>query len=512
MAYTNGVTNGVSQPDHTAIVIRAGISGVRMLYELRKRGIDGKCFEAGSGVGGTWFWNRYPGARADSEVWIYIISFLEDIGMQTKWKERFPTQRDLEAYLNQVVDFLDLRRNIEFNTRVASAHYDEARNFWKVTTAHGLWPDRKVDFTNKRIGIFGTGATGVQIIPIVAHAAQRLTVFQRTPNYVLPGRNFLFTEDQECEIKNDFRGIAERARAQPFGADIPVVNRSSLDIEDDETLRQILDYGWERGGFRYVFETVDDMMTNADCNKKASEFLCQKIRAIVQDPATAETLCPYYPLMCKRPPLGHFYYETFNRANVELVDLKKDPVQEITPTGARTLSKEFELDSIIFAIGFDAVTGPLDAIDIRGTDGQYLKDYRKTNLETAYGITHAGFPNLFMILGPQSAWANLPTIVDHTADWIGRTIQHMRVNGLNRIETKKEVARAWAEKVDRAFSSTLMEEGAKQTGAWHVGGNVEDKTVRCYYYYFGGVPQYIAQCEDEISSGYPGYTFSNASM
>ncbi|EXJ55062.1 uncharacterized protein A1O5_12801 [Cladophialophora psammophila CBS 110553] len=330
MAYTNGVVNGVSQPDHTAIVIRAGISDVRILYELRKRGIDGK----------------------------------------------------------------------------------------------------KVDFTDKRVDIFGTGATSVQIIPIVAHSARKLTMFQRTPNYVLPGRNFLFIEDQVREIKNDFQGIAERAQAQPFGADIPVVNRSSLDVKDDEKLQQILDCGWERGGLRYVFETLDDMMTNAECNKKASQFRRRKIPSIVQDPATAETLFPYYPLMCKRPLLGHFYYETFNTSNVELVDLKKDLVQEITLTGARTSSKEFEL---FFAIGkFEMLQFfPFSS---------FIPFATLTSHDTGTPISMGQSPNY--------------------------SRSHRRLDRKNdaadRIETK-EVARAWTEKVDRAFSSTLMEEGAKET-------------------------------------------------
>lgn len=354
-------------------------------------------------------------------------------------------------------------------------------------------------------------------------------MFQRTPNYVLPGRNFVFSDDQERELKQDFKGIAKRVRAQPFGGDMASTTRTFLNVKDKQTLHRAFDYGWEQGGFRYIFETVNDMLTNVECNEAASEFLRQKIRSLVHDPATAEMLCPYYPLMSKRPPLGHFYYEAFNRPNVELVDIKKDPVQEITPDGLRTLAGEYELDIIIFAIGmnsslpcstrsfhqkltqvtgFDAVTGTLDAIDIRGVEGKPLKEHLESNLATAYGITTAGFPNLFMILGPQTVWANLPVVIDNTADWIGKTISHMRESGHKRIDTKAELTEQWKEEVDKQFWGTLLGQGARDTGAWHVGGNVEGKPLRCYWY-FGGVPAYIEYCDKEIESGYPGYTFSN---
>ncbi|KEF53344.1 uncharacterized protein A1O9_10319 [Exophiala aquamarina CBS 119918] len=547
MAFSNchQHVNGVSNSHYDAIVIGAGMSGIRMLHDLKKRGIDGKCFEAGSGIGGTWYWNRYPGARADSESWVYILTFLEEIGMDYKWKERFPTQPELERYLNEVVDYLKLRDNFVLNTRIGSAHYDDSKNIWHVTTSKGekhtcdflitaagplstplkppfrgldsfkgeyyqtaLWPDKKVDFTGKRVGIFGTGATGVQLVPLIAHAAKKLTVFQRTPNYVLPGRNFVFSEGQERELKQDFNGIAKRVRAQPFGGDMGSTTRTFLNVKDKEALNQAFDYGWEQGGFRYIFETVNDMLTNVDCNEAASEFLRKKIRALVHDPVTAETLCPYYPLMSKRPPLGHFYYEAFNRPNVELVDIKKDPVEEITPTGLRTLAREFELDIIIFAIGFDAVTGTLDSIDIRGNKGKPLKAHLESNLATAYGITTAGFPNLFMVLGPQSVWANLPVVIDNTVDWIGKTMSHMRESGHKRIDTKTELTEKWKEEVDKQFWGTLLGQGARATGAWHVGGNVEGKPLRCYWY-FGGVPAYIEHCDQEIESGYPGFIFSN---
>lgn len=311
--------------------------------------------------------------------------------MEWKWKERFPTQPELERYLNEVVDYLQLRNQIEFNTDIAAAHFDEAQNIWEVNTTAGasytskflvaasgalstplkppypgledfkgewyhtgLWPDRKIDFAGKRVGIIGTGATAVQAIPIIAHVADHVTVFQRTPNYVLPARNFIFTEEQEREIKQDFKGVVERARNQSFGTDILPLTRSSLDIGDRAALDQVFDYGWERGGFRFMFETVSDIMTDSACNEAACEFLRKKIRAIVHDPAVAETLSPRYPLLSKRPPLGHFYYETFNRPNVELVDLKENPIQEFTADGLRTLSKEHKLDMVIFAIGMSS--------------------------------------------------------------------------------------------------------------------------------------------------------------
>ena len=320
---------------------------------------------------------------------MYIITFLEQIGLDWTWKERFPRQPEVEEYLNQVTDYLGLRNDIQLNTRIVAAQRDEKLNVWKISTNHdeqftcryliaatgplatpidppfpgldsfkgewyrtGLWPKQKVDFTGKRVAVIGTGATGVQVIPIVAHAAKSVTVFQRTPNFVMPARNHPLMEEQYNEIKRNYPTIMKRALNQQFGFDMidsPVMYDNIKD--DPKQVERILENGWEKGGFRYIFETFGDILTSPGSNEVASEFVRNKIRAIVQDQKTAELLCPKYPIVSKRPPLGHYYYETFNRENVELVDIKGNPIREITPTGLKTDSKEYEFDMIIFAIG-----------------------------------------------------------------------------------------------------------------------------------------------------------------
>ena len=307
--------------------------------------------------------------------------------MDWSWKERFPTQPEVEEYLNRITDHLGLRKQIEFRTRIASAHRDEANNQWKVKTTEGaeyrcnylitatgplatplkppfpgldsytgewyqtgLWPKHQVDFTGKRVAVVGTGATAVQVIPVVAHNAKTLTVFHRTPNYVLPARNHPLTKDQMAEIKRDYQKVFSRARAQSFGMDMVDATCKMTDLKNDRELQRILDSGWESGGFRFIFETLGDMLTNPECNEAAAEFIRNKIRAIVKDQEVAELLCPDYTILSKRPPLGHYYYEAFNRDNVKLVNIKNDPIQAITPTGLKTGSAEYDFDLIIFAV------------------------------------------------------------------------------------------------------------------------------------------------------------------
>ncbi len=389
MATPNGVstTNGHRSVDFEALVIGAGFGGLRMLYELNKRGVSAKVFEAGTNVGGTWYWNRYPGARTDTESWVYILTFLEEIGMDWSWKERFPQQPEVEEYLIRITDHLNLRKQIQFSTRISAAHHDEADNVWKVTTTEGadytcsflitatgplatplkppfpgldtykgewyqtgLWPKREVDFVGKRVAVIGAGATAVQVIPIVAHSAKTLTVFQRTPNYVFPSRNYPVTKDHMNEIKRDYSKHHQRARKQAFGMDFIDATRTMNDMKNDAEFERVLNQGWESGGFRFVFETFADMLTNKKCNDAAAEFVRNKIRSVVHDEKTAELLCPQYSILSKRPPLGHQYYETFNRDNVSLVDVRTDRIEAITPTGLKTTSTEYEFDIIIFAV------------------------------------------------------------------------------------------------------------------------------------------------------------------
>ena len=402
MATTNGATtNDNRSVDFEALIIGAGFGGLRMLYELNKRGVSAQVFEAGSNVGGTWYWNRYPGARTDTESWVYIMTFMEDLGMEWSWKERFPRQPEVEEYLNKVTDHLDLRKSIQFHTRIASAHHNDKKNIWKVTTAEGkeytctflitatgplatpikppfpgldtfkgewyqtgLWPKHEVDFVGKRVAVVGAGATAVQVIPVVAHSAKSLTVFQRTPNYVMPGRNHPVTKEQMAEITRNYEKHRQRARGQAFGMDFVDATRTMDDMKSDAEFQRVLNMGWESGGFRFIFETFADMLTNQKCNDAAAEFCRDKIRSIVRDEKTAELLCPHYTILSKRPPLGHHYYETFNRENVELVDVRSEAIVDVTEKGLMQGGKEWEFDLIIFAVSISFSFQPDFAVSL----------------------------------------------------------------------------------------------------------------------------------------------------
>ncbi|KAI1625072.1 putative cyclohexanone monooxygenase [Exophiala viscosa] len=547
---TNGVNGANGHKDGAddsfdALIIGAGFAGLRMLYELRKRGISARVFDAASGVGGTWYWNRYPGARTDSESWVFIFTFLEELGMDWSWKERYPQQPEVEQYLNKMTDYLGLRNQITLNTRITGAHRDESNNTWKVSTNKdetftckylitaagvlatplkppfagldsfqgewyqtGLWPNRKIDFKGKKIGLIGTGATAVQVAPIVAHNAEKLTMFQRTPNYVVPARNYPIGSEQMDAIKGSYEEICHRARTHSMGFDIIDSKLKFEDLENDEAIQSVLDAGWEKGGFHYFFETFSDTLTNPKTNAVASEYVRKKIRAIVDDKEKAELLCPTYPIFSKRPPAGHNYYSIFNRPNVELVNIKNDPIEEITPKGVKLGSKEYEFDMIIFALGFDAVTGTLGNIGIHGSNGESLADVFKRELTTSYGVTLPGFPNMFMIFGPQVPFANGPMVIDTVADWIGKTISYLEKHHYDRIESKQEAAEKWSHQVNHLFAQTVVAQSAMDVKSWYVGANIESKLHRTLLY-FGGIPTYINVLNKEIEDGYPGHILSS---
>jgi cyclohexanone monooxygenase len=535
----NGVSDSSSTKEYDAIVIGAGFGGLRMLYELRKLGLSAKVIEAGTGVGGTWYWNRYPGARTDSEAWVYIMNFSKELKTDWVWTERYPSQKEVLAYLDHVADRFDMRKDIHFRERVLSAHFDEAENIWTtktsttatynsrfLITAVGVlsqgrnppfkgvtsfngewyqtssWPKEEIDFTGKRVALIGAGATGVQVLPIVAHSAKSVTLFQRTANYVLPGRNHPLTAAQLSEIRRGYDAIWEKSRNQVFGFPMETYGRTFSQIKDPAERQRILDGGWESGGFRFVFETFDDISTNGEANETAAEYVRNKIRTVVKDPKTAEKLCPHYPIMAKRPPLGHFYYEAFNRDNVHLVDLNENPIQEITPNGIRLATGEQNFDLIIYAIGFDAVTGSLRNMDIQGRGSRRLSKEWDQGVKTFLGITVEGFPNMFMISGPQSPFANLPVIIDNTVDWIGRVISHMRDHNYTQIEATKEGQEGWREAVLSCFEKTIMAKSAKEVYSWYVGANIAQKPSEILFY-FGGLGPYFQECEKERVSGFP---------
>lgn len=524
-----------------AVVIGAGFSGLRMLWELRQLGLTVRVIEAAPDVGGTWYWNRYPGARTDSESWVYAFSFSKDLQDEWNWTERYPTQPEALAYLQHVADRFDMRRDIEFETRMESAIYDETTSRWTVTTDHGdqytcryfipatgvlslpytppfpgiesfegesyvtgRWPDKPVDFTGKRVAVIGTGATAIQAIPIIAQTAAQVLVFQRTPNYVLPARNYTISDDERQAIRSTYDTVWEQAREHFFGVAMENPVGALKDATPAEQQR-ILEYGWEIGGFRYIFETFSDLLIDDQSNEVAAEFIRNKIRAIVRDPETAELLCPKdYPLVGKRPPLGHFYYEAFNRDNVSLIDISENPITEITAHGVRTATDEHQADVIIFATGFDAVTGTLKSLDMRGTGGVLLRDKWDSGPRTHLGIAIDGFPNMFLICGPQTPFANLPVVIDGIVDWIGQAIRFLEENGFTAMEATPDAVEAWGKHMDELVNATVLARGKR---SWFLGDNIPGKT-HAVLFYFGGVGNYRQECRGAAESGFKGFEFA----
>jgi cation diffusion facilitator CzcD-associated flavoprotein CzcO len=534
-----------TQPHYDAIIIGAGFGGIRALHECRKLGLTTHVYEAGTDVGGTWYWNRYPGARTDSESWCYCYKFDEELLRSWDWKERMPGWKEVLEYLRHVVDKHDMRRDMEFQTRIRSAHFDEKAQLWKVTPEKGEprtcrflisaagvltvpfrpafpgidtfkgqiyqstnWPRDNPSLAGKRVALVGTGATGVQIIPVVAQVAKTLTVFQRTPNYVMPGRNHLLEDEQRADIRANYDTLWSWTRTQPFAFPMAPLDRMFDDYTPEEQQR-IFDGAWETGGFRFIFESFADMLVNPRCNEAAAEYIRNKIRTIVKDQRKAEILCPQYQLGLKRPPLGHFYYEAFNRPNVDIVDVKDTPIERITEKGLVVDGKEYEADVIIFATGFDAGTGALTSIDLRGRDNRLMKDAWKNGAKTNLGITVDGFPNLFIISGPQTPFANIPVVIDAAVDWISAAMQKMRRDGKIAMEATPEAVESWVRHVENLYARTVMDKGDPSIHNWMVGNNVPGK-ARTIMFYFGGAGMYFQELNENVEMGFPGFEFSAA--
>jgi cation diffusion facilitator CzcD-associated flavoprotein CzcO len=523
-----------------AIIIGAGFSGLYQLHRLRDQlGLSVLVIEAGSEVGGTWYWNRYPGARCDSESYYYSYSFSDELQQEWDWTERYPEHSEIRRYLGHVADRLDLKRDIRFDTRVASATYDEATERWTVTTEAGesiettflitavgclssanvpaipgletfkgewyhtgRWPHEPVDFSGKRVGLIGTGSTGIQATPAIAAEAAHLTVFQRTANYSVPARNGPVAQDTWRQIKANYAEIRNKARGSTNGHPFDVSEESALSVPEDER-RKRYEAAWEAGGlrFRAVFS---DIMRDEAANSTAADFIRDKIRSIVKDPATAEKLTPRdHPFAAKRPPIDTDYFETFNRDNVSLVDVKATPIEAITPTGIRTSDAEYPLDVIVFATGFDALTGPLLAIDIRGRDGRSLREDWAAGPRSYLGLQVPGYPNLFTITGPgsPSVLTNMPVAIEQHVDWITDCIRHMREAGKQHIEAEPDAAEAWVEHVNETAASTLL---VKADSSWYLGANIPGKP-RVFMPYAGGMARYAETCAEIARDDYRGF-------
>jgi cation diffusion facilitator CzcD-associated flavoprotein CzcO len=527
--------------DTDAVVIGAGFSGLYMLHRLRDMmGLSVRVFEAGGGVGGTWYWNRYPGARCDSDSYIYCYSFDEDLWQEWQWSERYPEQPEIRAYLEHVAERFDLKRDITFNTAVAAAAYDEAAGTWTVTTEGGEqvttrflitgvgalsasntpkfagidsfggasyhtghWPHEGVDFTGQRVGVIGTGASAVQAIPVIADQATGLTVFQRTANYIVPARNGPVDPDVTAARKQDYTGIRDRIRASYFGFELTFLEQGALEASDEDIQRELM-ARWEEGGFGIWLGSYVDIFFNDEANAKVRAFLHDRIREVVDDPETAELLVPKgYPFGCKRNPLDSGYYETFNRPHVRLVDVKSNLIDAITPDGVRLADgTEYALDAIVYATGFDAMTGPLDKIDIRGRGGQLLRDKWAHGPRTYLGLASAGFPNLFTITGPQSpsVLSNMPVSIEQHVEFIARIIGDMRDRGVSTIEPAEQAEDAWVAHNQELAEATLF----PTADTWYMGANIPGKP-RVFLPGLDFVGPYRQKCDEVADSGYEGF-------
>jgi cyclohexanone monooxygenase len=529
--------------DLDMIVVGAGFAGIRMLHRMRAAGFSVRVLEAGGGIGGVWYWNRYPGARCDVASLDYSYSFSPELDQEWTWSERYATQPEILSYINHVADRFDLHRDIELNTRVTAARFDETEARWSVETDRGErltatwlimatgclsvprtldidgmdsfrgtvyhtadWPHEPVDFTGQRVAVIGTGSSGTQLIPIVAEQAAHLTVFQRTPNFSVPARNAPLPPEEEAELKATYPQRRKQLFNSTSGMSVPVFKESALDATPEQR-RERYESQWGRVGFGFVL-SYGDLLTDERANETAAEFIRGKIREAVQDPETAEKLTPRgYPFGAKRPCVDSGYYETFNRPNTSLVDLREDPIEAITPSGVRTAGGEHEFDSIVFATGFDAMTGALMRIDIRGRDGLSLRDKWAAGPTTYLGVAVAGFPNMFIVAGPgsPSVLTNVIVSIEQHADWLGELVTYACEQGATTIEAEQSAEDDWVDHVNKTAAATLYPKAT----SWYLGDNIPGKP-RVFMPYVGGIRGYRRVCQGVAERGYEGFTIARS--
>ena len=547
------------------IVVGAGFAGLYMVHRLRGLGFTVRSFEAGDGVGGTWYWNRYPGARCDVESLEYSYQFSEELQQEWSWGERYAGQPEILRYANHVADRFDLRRDIEFNRRVVSAHFDEEDSRWRIEVSRpaqslsgllngdgddggngdgaaanetvfarfvvmatgclsaanlpdfdgiddfegakyhtGAWPHEGVDFTGLRVGIVGTGSSAIQAIPVIAGEAAHLTVFQRTPNYSIPAHNGAMDRAREAEVKAEYPAFRERNSRMPagLGADMNPMHDEFAEVPPEERRRRF-EERWEYGGFAFMVSFAD-MLMSQEANAAAAEFVREKIRGIVDDPEVADLLSPDNVIGCKRICLDSGYFETFNRPNVTLVDVSSAPIEKITKTGLRTGGRDHELDAIVFATGFDAMTGALTRIDIRGRRGRALRSKWEDGPRAYLGLGIAGFPNLFVITGPgsPSVLSNMLPSIEQHVDWIADCVAWMRDRGHAAIEATPEAENEWVAHVGEVAGATLY----TTCNSWYLGANVPGKP-RVFMPYLG-FPPYVEKCDAVAANDYEGFELS----
>ena len=522
------------------LIVGAGFSGMYMLHKLRENGLRALVLDEASGVGGTWYWNRYPGARCDVESMEYSYSFSDSLQQEWEWGDRFSTQPEILKYANHVADRFDLRKDIKFGSRVKSAIFTD-ENIWTIKTISGeeyksrycvmatgtlssvnepkfkgldtfkgdwyvtgRWPHESVDFTGKKVGIIGTGSSAVQAIPVIAPHVESLTVFQRTANYSIPARNHSLTLEEIEKVKVNYSEIRAKARGNRAGiASMEIGTYSALDVSDSD---RDLEFKrrWQDGGTNFL-AAFNDIGTNADSNEKVADFVRAKIHEVVRDTEVADLLSPTNTIGCKRLCADTDYYETYNRDNVLLVDVNKTPIERIVSEGIKTSDKVFELDIIIFAIGFDAMTGALLSIDIKGRQGLSLREKWSDGPRTFLGLCSEGFPNMFMITGPgsPSVLSNMMTSIEQHVDWVSDCISYMYSNGRNTIEASLDSENHWTDHVEEVAENTLR----YSCNSWYVGANIPGKK-RVFIPYAGGLPQYTEACNEVADNAYEGFSIA----
>lgn len=545
MTDTNAVPDadaGNADTAYDVIIVGAGITGLYQLHVLRQRGLSVRVLEAGGGIGGTWYWNRYPGCRLDSESYTYQYIFDEDLLAEATWTELFAGQPEIERYINAFADRFDLRPAVQLNTRVESMVFDETHDRWSVHTEHGdgytarfvlsatgilsapnypaipgidtfegelhhtaTWPHEPVDFADKRVAVIGTGASGVQIIPKIAESAAELTVFQRTPNWAVPLRNRPIGEAEMQEIRSGYPELFEKLRASSNGFVHDWDTTPFASVPEEDRLARYEEL-WQRPGFAKWFGTYRDIAVDPEANRTYSAFVEQKIRERVHDQAVADELVPTdHPFGTKRVPCETNYYETYNRDNVRLVPLAKNPLVEYTRTGLRTAEGPMDFDIIVLATGFDAFTGALSRIDVRGVGGQTLKDKWRDGPQTYMGIQVSGFPNLLINGGPhgKGGIGNSPRCAEPLVWWLVDLVTHMREEGFTRVEADADAEKKWTAHVNELAGSSM----ASKVKSYSFGDNIPGKP-HVYVAYSGSLPDFVTQLEETAAGGYEGFTLS----
>ncbi|NKB59695.1 MAG: NAD(P)-binding protein [Alphaproteobacteria bacterium] len=534
----------MDESDLDVIIIGAGVGGLYAIHKLRQQGLKIRAYEAGDGVGGTWFWNRYPGCRCDVESMEYSYSFDDDLQQEWKWPERYGTQPEILRYINHVAERFDLLRDVQLSTRIKTARFDSKTNLWTITTEQGeavsapycimatgnlstprfpqiegiddfegekyhtgLWPKEGVDFSGKIVGVIGTGSSGVQSIPLIAKQAKHLYVFQRTANFSLPARNAPLDPEKERKHKEEYVERRKAAYSTPFGiAGYPPPDKRAAEAEAEER-RANYEAKWAEGGSISFLFAYKDLLLNKEANDTASDFVREKIRATVKDPITAELLCPNdHPIGTKRLILDTDYYETYNRDNVTLVDIRSNPIEQFTATGLQlTDGSAYDVDAISFATGFDAMTGAMRDIDINTDQGNNIRDKWEDGPRSYLGIMVAGFPNMFMITGPQSPGVKSQMIMacEWHVDFAANAIAHMRKNGLSRMEPEVSAENGWVTHNNEVADSTLY----PLANSWYMGANIPGKP-RIFMPYVGGVEAYTNKCNDVVANGYEGFSLA----